>query len=104
MKAQKTNLTLIWEDINIQVIFNPDYSKSYKQITGHRLAHLQIKADQKIPISETGYRSHFTAASDIEYYGTPIDFVKAWLVAASKKKDWILYKKEKQQAQQLSLF
>ncbi|MDF1867982.1 MAG: hypothetical protein P1U70_24395 [Saprospiraceae bacterium] len=104
MKAQKPNLTFIWEDINIQVIYSPDYSKSFKQITGHRLAHLQIKADERLPMTETGYRSHFAVASEVEEYGSPINFVRAWLAEAEKKKGWQTYKREKQQAQQLSLF
>ena len=104
MKPKKQNLTLVWENIKIQVLYNPDYSEAHEEIMGWRLAHLEIKSDQKLPMTETGYRSHFAAASEIESYGTPIDFVKAWLAETSKRKEWQTYKKLKVQAQQLSLF
>lgn len=97
-------LALVWENINIQISYNPDYSKAHKQITGERLAHLEIKADERLPMTETGYRSHFTAATNIETYGSSTEFVQAWLAEASQSKEWQRYKKTKAQKQQLSLF
>ena len=39
-------------------------------------------------MTETGYRSHFDAAVNIEAHGTPLDFVKNWLIKAAKSKEW----------------
>jgi len=104
MKQKVENLKLTWENINIQINYNPDYSESHRKIMGFRLAHLEIRSEEPLPMTETGYHSHFTAAAEIENYSSPTDFVKAWLKEAAKSKKWLAYQKEKQQKQQLSLF
>ncbi|MDF1864563.1 MAG: hypothetical protein P1U70_07005 [Saprospiraceae bacterium] len=106
MNKKKQKLTLIWENIHIKISYNPDYSDIHRQFCGHRLAHIEIRSEdnQRLLMTETGYRSHFTVATKIEAYGTPIDFVKAWLKEAEKSKDWKTYKKSINQNIQLSLF
>ncbi|MDF1864413.1 MAG: hypothetical protein P1U70_06245 [Saprospiraceae bacterium] len=67
------------------------------------MAHLEIRSvnREKLPMTETGYRSVFEKAANIEEYGSPVDFVKAWLEQSAQSKEWKDYMI---QSQQLSLF
>lgn len=65
--------------------------------------HIEIHTDGKrpIPITETGYRSHFLSGQLVKPYGTANAFVKAWLDEEASNSDW----QQQQDAQrQLSLF
>ncbi len=95
--------TMVWRGINILVRYNPNYFESSKERMGYRLVHLEVITPNKtpLPFTESGYRSHFTNADEIEEYTTPIDFVKAWLEATAKSKQW---KKHREQRNQLTLF
>ncbi len=95
--------TMVWRGINVTVRYNSCYFKSPYQTSGFSIAHLEVITANKapLPFTESGYRSHFTDASEIEEYDTPIDFVKAWLVATAKSKQW---KKNHGQRNQLTLF
>lgn len=85
------------------VRYNSCYFKSLNKISGFSIAHLEVITENKtpLPFTESGYRSHFTDASEIEQYGTPSDFVKAWLEASAKNKQW---KKNRNKNNQLTLF
>lgn len=54
-----------------------------------------------LPITETGYRSHFIAASTIVAAGGPVAYVDLWLTAESDTPAW---RKREQSARQLGLF
>ena len=41
-----------------------------------------------MPITETGYRSHFLPALELINAGGPVTFVTAWLDREAKSKDW----------------
>jgi hypothetical protein len=57
--------------------------------------------DVPLPITETGYRSHFIAASAIAAAGGPVDYVDVWLTVESDAPAW----REREQAtRQLALF
>ncbi|PCI52700.1 MAG: hypothetical protein COB36_14560 [Alphaproteobacteria bacterium] len=64
---------------------------------------LQKSRDQgaALPITETGYRSHFTPLGNIEPYGDAVTFVKEWLDHAGQSEDWKILQDE---ARQMSLF
>ncbi|WP_457811904.1 hypothetical protein [Sinorhizobium meliloti] len=68
-------------------------------------AHLQVDTlvpeRAPLPITETGYRSHFANAADIEADGGPVAFVIAWLDHAAQSQDW---KDRTEKARQLTLF
>lgn len=66
-------------------------------------AHLEVRSEtgEPLPISETGYRSHFLPREAVEEYGGPVEFVKAWLDHDAAKPAW---KKYVQERRQLSLF
>ena len=91
---------VFWVEI---LIFKPDKSNYFDSTTGFSIAHFDITTENRVPLpfTETGYRSHFLDASELEEYGTPTDFVKAWLEESAKSKEWKAYEKKKNQ---LTLF
>lgn len=68
-------------------------------------AHLEIEsiepARAPLPITETGYRSHFASPETIAAYGGPIAYVEAWLETESQAPDW---RRSDQERRQLALF
>ena len=74
-----------WEGITIQVRYNP------KQwgVTSH----IELKALQPahapLPVTETGYRSHFVPIGTVEATGLTVrEYVLAWLEHAAKRPEW----------------
>lgn len=69
------------------------------------LAHLtvtSIRPDHApLPITETGYRSHFVAAADVDSAGGPVAYVSAWLTAEAGSSAW---REREQAARQFTLF
>ena len=87
-------LSIIWEGITIAISheanwLNTDYD------------HIELRADEKLPVTETGYRSHFIANAELALFGSLEDFVRQWLDTAATSKEWQKYLKD---SQQLSLF
>jgi len=101
--SQYIESTMVWRGISMTVRYNSCYFKSPYKTSDFSIAHLEVITDNKapLPFTESGYRSHFTDASEIEEYDTPIDFVKAWLAVTAKSKHW---KKNHGQHNQLTLF
>jgi len=95
---EKTVLT--WRGIKITIIYKSNYFDSKK---GFSIAHLDITTENRVPLpfTESGYRSHFFHANELEEYGTPTDFVKVWLEETAKSKKW---KEQERKRNQLSLF
>ena len=88
---EQQELTLTWRGIAMQI--------TYKQRYADTIAHLEVNTQnkQRLPITETGYRSHFTHAAEIEAYDSPIEYVQAWLEEAAKSKAWKRYETDKDQ-------
>lgn len=65
---------ITWKGVKIEIIWKPE-------CFGGVIAHLQINANwgYPLPMTETGYRSHFTQREEIEVYGWPVQYVQAWL-------------------------
>lgn len=92
----------IWRGIEIEIRWNPEYV-IYDDKT--RVAHLEVESISPkrapLPITETGYRSHFPPLSEVEIYVTPEDYVEAWLDDMSRSREWQALE---QSSRQLSLF
>jgi len=106
IKVKNKPPQFFWNSLEIEIKYNPHYSESTKKIGGYRLAHLQVASKTRVPLpmTETGYRSHFTAAKNIEDFESPIDFVKSWLAESEQSKEWKAHLKTVQEQSQLSLF
>jgi len=81
---------LIWNNIEIEARYDPRYA-------GGIIAHLEIEAiipeRSKLPITETGYGSHFHNIGMIErdYGGDVVACVEDWLEKEAQSKDWRTY-------------
>lgn len=96
MSAPLTSM-LIWNGIKIMVIHTPGYCKHME------IDHIELHAEdrQRLPVSETGYRSHFLHESQVEPYGSALAYVQAWLDNEAMKPEWRAYVEN---ARQLNLF
>lgn len=94
MSAPITTM-LIWNGINIMVIHTPNYFAD--------MDHIELHAEnrQRLPVTETGYRSHFCHESVIEPYGCALAFVQAWLDHEAMKPEW---RTHVESSRQMSLF
>lgn len=96
---------IVWRGVAIEVRCCADWSPSFRQTYGHPLAHLEIEAVDParapLPVTETGYRSLFTAPAVIEAEGGADAFVLAWLDHEAEQPQW---KEREQVARQMELF
>jgi hypothetical protein len=103
MSANYVPYSLDWHGIAVSISYAADWSPSFKEIYGSPMAHLEIRSldGQPLPITETGYRSHFTNVDVIDAEGGPVEFVRAWLDHDAQLPAW---QEAKAKRQQLSLF
>lgn len=96
---------LNWNGIKIEVRYCPCWSPAYFKVYGYSLAHLEIKAFEPkcapLPVTETGYYSHFLLPDDIDEYGSPAAYVRVWLDHEAQSPEWIA---QQEAARQGSLF
>lgn len=99
-----TTETLIWQSYVIEVRYDPD-PFSMASHTGEAMSHIEIRAVKPekaaLPITETGYKSHFTPKGNIDKYENPVVFVKEWLEYEAQSEEW---KVAQENARQMSLF
>jgi hypothetical protein len=67
------------QGITLSVSYCPDWLTCYRQTYGYPLAHIEIRGPCPLPITETGYRSHFTRPDLVDAEGGPVALVLAWL-------------------------
>ena len=97
-------LTATWQGIDLEITWEPNWLSIGEEL-GMDTAHLSITAiapDRAVlPITETGYRSHFTSAATVESYGGPVAFVLAWLEESARAPTW---QAKEAASRQLALF
>jgi hypothetical protein len=73
---------ITWRGIALTISFTPDWLSVAD--------HLEIETEGRVPlpVTETGYRSHFMAKGSIESYGGPVAFVTDWLDSEAKRLGW----------------
>jgi hypothetical protein len=93
----KTHEIIDWQGISLSV----DYTRSY---FGAAVHHIEIRVLQPegavIPVTDTGYRSHFFSEA-VEPFGGPGKYVLAWLDQEAASPEW---KCREAEARQLRLF
>jgi len=57
-----------------------------------------------LPITETGYLSHFTSRETVAAYGGALAFVEAWLETESQAPEWSHIRQRQEERRQLTLF
>ncbi|HWA89811.1 MAG TPA: hypothetical protein VG889_07240 [Rhizomicrobium sp.] len=94
-----------WQGITVAVSYEADWLGVSKELSQFATAHLEIEAvqpsKQALPVTETGYRSHFVARGVVEQAGGPVAFARAWLDQAAKAPAW---KRQQEASRQLCLF
>lgn len=90
---------LIWHDYVIEIIHTSDWCT---QIGLDHLSIMCLSPERAaLPFTETGYRSAFLRGDLIIQAGGAVDYVQAWLDAASQSAEW---KAQAEAARQGSLF
>lgn len=88
---QEETHTIIWQGIKVEITFTPEKFGIVDHIELHTEGNIPL------PVTETGYRSHFIPAGTVEQYGGAVAFVTGWLDHTAAHTGW---KPERQ----LSLF
>jgi len=88
----KTDYTIIrknWNGIEIEIRWNADYL-AFEGCPD--MAHLEIESlspkRAPLPMTETGYRSHFIHADEVEQMGGVEAYVEAWITELSGTCRW----------------
>jgi len=100
MKQHYEEIKISWMGIPILIRYNPNYSKAVMDIQGFALVHIEVHTEQLLPITETGYKSIFTSAMDVEENGGAEKYIRTML-DNSATREW---KQKFSKRQQLSLF
>ena len=82
-KKYDEELSLVWNGLDIRVTLARDEVPSYIDFV-----HIEIRCKEPLPMTNTGYRSHFMQAEAFAQYESLGAFVFAWLEEASQSKDW----------------
>lgn len=97
--------TIDWQGINVEIVYEPNWLNIANRDSDLPCAHLDIRSIKPerapLPISETGYRSHFLHPGEIDLLGGPVAYVQTWLDEMAESKEWREYVVS---SRQLSLF
>ena len=85
MRKRPTTYKIVWRDIQIVIRHELDY---LWQGSSHIEVHVVRPKRAAIPITETGYRSHFIPTLELINAGGPVTFITAWLDREAKSKAW----------------
>ncbi len=101
----KTDYAIIrknWNGIEIEIRWNADYL-AFEGCPD--MAHLEIESlsppRAPLPMTDTGYRSHFIPPQEVERFGGPEAYVEAWIAELSDSTAW---RQTHASARQLALF
>ena len=84
-KPETTTHKLVWRDIACRVRHTPDYlSKGWSHVE----IVVQKPKGAPLPITETGYRSHFLGHDDLERAGGVVRFFLDWIEREAASKQW----------------
>ena len=99
MNATYQSHMIVWQGITIELRWAPQWMNS--DICS--VAHLELISEGRVPlpVTETGYRSHFTSREAVEAHGGPVEFAAAWLDHEAQSEAW---QRHAEQSKQLSLF
>jgi hypothetical protein len=92
--------TIDWQGITLSVGYEPHWLGK-PNLAAHLEIHVIAPEGALLPITNTGYRSHFTRCEEIEAAGGPLEFVRTWLDDAARSPEW---RRHCEAARQLSLF
>jgi hypothetical protein len=84
-KRRASTTRLSWRHVILKVRHTRDYL-----LQGQDHIELLVMAPKggMLPVTETGYRSHFIAAAELAAAGGPARYVLAWLDREARTKRW----------------
>ena len=84
MEEERTVYQMEWQGIAITITHRKTYP-----ING--FSHIEVQADQRLPMTETGYRSHFISDEELSGFMDAQDYVTQWLEASCQSKEWLVH-------------
>ena len=101
-KIQVTRID--WQGITVEVRYEPAWMSAGDSCYGWSMAHIELHvidpARAKLPVTDTGYKSHFVANDIVLEAGGAVHYVRAWLDHEAQSPAW---KAEQEAARQFVL-
>lgn len=70
-----------WQGATVEIRYEPSYSPAMDSCYGRSMAHIELHVispdGAKLPVTDTGYRSHFVPNSAVIEAGGAISYVRA---------------------------
>lgn len=84
-----TTEALVWEGVTLSIAYEPSWLATSEDHGTARLA-IRVVAPESapLPITQTGYRSHFLARRIVEEAGGPVAYVRGWLDESARDPAW----------------
>lgn len=73
---------ITWRSVEIEITYTPEKFGMVDHIE------LNTKDKAKLPVTETGYRSHFMDKGTVVQHGGAVAFVTAWLDHEAERQKW----------------
>ncbi len=87
-----------WRGVRLRIEYEENYLDGF---LSHLSLHVLEPFAAPLPVTETGYRSHFVDHGSVEACGGPAAFVQAWLDHEAPSEEWSVKEIE---SRQMSLF
>lgn len=94
MREEYETFELIWQDRKVEVSYQTNWLNS-----GHW--HIELRCAERLPVTETGYRSHFVILAPGTGEAEIAVLVSSWLDAAADTAEW---RRHLEDSRQLKLF
>ena len=99
-----THHVLEWNGITISVTYDDEYLGPNKT-SPNALAHLAVQSVSPerapLPMTSTGYKSHWLHPQEVSAEGGPVGYVLAWITQEAETREW---QERAAAAKQYSLF
>lgn len=90
MREDYQTFTITWDEQVVEISYHPNWLNS-------TWCHVELRADDKLPVTETGYRSRFVPMTDVPDADTLRKMVRDWLDDAAHRPAWQRYQEERRQ-------
>lgn len=93
MEEQRPIITTVtWQGVTIEVSYQADWLGMSQRSADWGIAHLELRVQEPqgapLPMTTTGYRSHFLPPSEVTLAGGAAAYVLAWLDHAAQSDAW----------------
>ncbi|MEA3014300.1 MAG: hypothetical protein QOD42_2845 [Sphingomonadales bacterium] len=75
-----------WQGVTIEIGYEAEWLGC--RVTAHLELHVRHPEGAVLPVTDTGYRSHFLPQGAVEDAGGPTAYVTAWLDVTARSKPW----------------